>query len=212
MTGSDQSVRVLLVDDHPAVRQGLAVLLESIGYRIEREVGSCAEAKRVIGGERFQLVVLDLSLEDGSGLDLLSDLSANGIAALVYSMHEDPETISRAMRCGARGYVTKREEPEVVLAGAEAVLSGDRFFSPQCTQVLAETNGKGEEEVPLFLLSDREKEIFSAMGSGNFNAEIAQDMNISIRTVETYMARIVNKLGFESIPSLRKFAISVKHL
>ncbi|BCS86852.1 response regulator transcription factor [Pseudodesulfovibrio sediminis] len=207
MTEVSQRVQVLLADDHPAVRQGLTILLESANYTIAREVGSCAEAKLFIETGRFQLAVLDLSMEDGSGIDLLADLSANGIAVLVYSMHEEPETINHALRCGARGYVTKREEPEVVLDGAEAVLDGERFISPRCTQVLTENSGRIEDEVPLFVLSDREKDIFAAMGAGESNIDIAEKMNISPRTVETYMSRIVNKLGVESVPALRKLAI-----
>jgi DNA-binding NarL/FixJ family response regulator len=201
------AAHVLLIDDHPAVRQGLRLLLESRGHRPGAEAGTRTEALAALGGARFDLALLDLSLEDGSGLDLLADLAEHAIPVLVYSMHEDAATIQRALRCGANGYVTKREEPDVLLEGVGALMRGGGFVSPRAAQALAE-KGDAASPNPLSLLSDRERSIFSAMARGAANAEIAAQLGISPRTVETYLARIVNKLGLESIRALRKFIIA----
>ncbi|WP_207263244.1 response regulator transcription factor [Desulfovibrio sp. Huiquan2017] len=209
MAPSDPSaVRTLLIDDHPAVRQGLNLLLESSGYRRGTEAGTRTEAIAALETARFDLALLDLSLEDGSGLDLLADLADHGVPALIYSMHEDPVTIDRALRCGAGGYVTKREEPDVLLEGVEALLRGERFVSARAGQSLAERTGEGTD--PLLLLSDRERVIFSAVGRGASNAEIADQLGISPRTVETYLARMVRKLELENVRALRKFVMSGK--
>lgn len=208
MTTNKQSpANILLIDDHPAVRQGLSLLLKSSGHVVAGEAWSRAEAKTLIDSGDYQLAILDLSLEDGNGLDLLTDLTEQGIPALVYSMHEDPETISRAIHCGARGYVTKREEPDILLDGVEAVLQGELFISARSNQSLTEQDEQATTD-PLDLLSDREREIFVAIGRGFSNTEIADRMNISPRTVETYLSRIVYKLELENILALRKIAIS----
>lgn len=200
-------LRFLLIDDHPAVRQGLNLLLESNGYTPGVEAGTCADAKEYLEQAAFDLALLDLSLADGSGLDLLADLAENGVRSLVYSMHEDPGTIDRALRCGANGYVTKREEPGVLLEGIVCVLRGECFVSARAGLSLDEAAGAPFTD-PLFLLSDQERAIFSAMARGVSNMEVAESLGISPRTVETYLTRMVNKLGLSNVRALRKYAIN----
>ncbi|AAS94474.1 response regulator [Nitratidesulfovibrio vulgaris] len=200
-------LRFLLIDDHPAVRQGLNLLLESHGYTPGVEAATRADAKGCLEQATFDLALLDLSLADGSGLDLLADLAEHGVRILVYSMHEDPGTIDRALRCGANGYVTKREDPSVLLEGIEGVLRGERFVSERAGSSLDETAGARAMD-PLFLLSDQERAIFSAVGRGESNMDVAGSLGISPRTVETYLARMVNKLGLSNVRTLRKFAIN----
>ncbi len=207
MTPDPTAAHVLLIDDHPAVRQGLRLLLESRGHRPGAEAATRAEALAALETARFDLALLDLSLEDGSGLDLLADIDERAVPVLVYSMHEEVATIHRALRCGANGYVTKREEPEVLLEGVEALMRGEGFVSPRAGQALAEKSGMTGTD-PLALLSDRERSIFSAMARGAANAEIAARLGISPRTVETYLARMVKKLEMENIRALRKFIIA----
>ncbi|WBF67473.1 response regulator transcription factor [Desulfovibrio subterraneus] len=201
------NLRFLLVDDHPAVRQGLNLLLESNGYTPGVEAGSRADAKECLEQAAFDLALLDLSLADGSGLDLLADLAEHGVRTLIYSMHEDPGTIDRALRCGANGYVTKREDPGVLLEGILGVLRGERFVSDRAGLSLDEAAGTSTAD-PLFLLSDQERAIFSAMARGESNMEVAEKLGISPRTVETYLTRMVNKLGLANVRTLRKFAIN----
>lgn len=200
-------LRFLLIDDHPAVRQGLNLLLESNGYSPGVEAGTRADAKECLEQATFDFALLDLSLADGSGLDLLVDLAEHGVRTLIYSMHEDPGTIDRALRCGANGYVTKREDPVVLLEGIEGVLRGERFVSDRAGLSLDET-ADAQATDPLFLLSDQERAIFSAMAYGVSNMEVAENLGISPRTVETYLTRMVTKLGLANVRTLRKFAIN----
>jgi len=198
---------ILLVDDHPAVRQGLTVVLTSNGYVVAGESDSREGALALLDQTRFDLTILDLTLKEGSGLDLLVDLKALDIPALVYSMHESPATIQRALDRGAKGYVTKREEPAILLEGVESVLRGERYVrpSPSATQEVGNpTDTVGMEEG----LSRREQQILELMGQGEMNTEIAQALHISARTVETYYLRIMEKFGLANVKELRKFSIS----
>lgn len=199
--------RILLVDDHLAVRQGLAVVLTSKGYVVAGESDSRKGALALLGQTRFDLAVLDLTLKEGNGLDLLVDLKEFDIPALVYSMHESPATMQRALGCGAKGYVTKREEPAILLEGVERVLRGETYVrpSPATTQEAGNpTEAASVEEG----LSRRERQILELMGQGEMNTEIAQILRISARTVETYYLRIMDKFGLATVKDLRKFAIS----
>jgi len=198
---------ILLVDDHPALRQGLTVVLASKGYVVAGESDSREGALALLDQIRFDLAVLDLTLKEGNGLDLLVDLKAFDIPALVYSMHESPATIQRALDCGAKGYVTKREEPAILLEGVDRVLRGETYIrpSPATTQgVDSPTDAVRAKEG----LSRREQQILELMGQGEMNTEIAQALHIGARTVETYYLRIMDKFGLANVKDLRKFAIS----
>jgi len=207
MTKENTIARVLLIDDHPAVRTGMRMLLGTCGHEVVAEAGSCSEAFEIIKKTECDVGMLDLTLNDRSGLELLPELERRNIAALVYSMHEDPTIIDRSFREGALGYVTKREDPAILLEAIESVLNGKRFLSPYSAEIV---DKKDEEEQQLSdLLSDRERQIFDLLGQGLSNAEIAEKLDISPRTVETYFTRMVSKLEFDSRKELRKYAISV---
>jgi DNA-binding NarL/FixJ family response regulator len=205
-TRMNVSPRILLVDDHPAVRQGLTVVLTSKGYVVAGETDSREDALILLRRAQFDLAILDLTLNGENGLDLLVDLKALGIPALVYSMHESPATMKRAMDCGAHGYVTKREEPAILLEGVESVLRGATYVRPSPT--LAQDAGSAADaSVVTKGLSERERQILELMGQGEMNTEIAQALHISARTVETYYMRIMEKFGLANVKELRKFAI-----
>lgn len=199
--------RILLVDDHPAVRQGLTVVLTSRGYIVAGESDSREDAVALLKQTRFDLAILDLTLKEGNGLDLLVDLKEVGIPALVYSMHESPATMKQALDCGAKGYVTKREEPAILLEGVERVLRGETYVrpSPSPTQDMSNPTDTSSPEEGL---SQRERQILELMGQGEMNTEIALALHISARTVETYYLRIMDKFGLANVKELRKFAIS----
>jgi len=200
-----KGVRIFLVDDHPAVRQGLALLLAQNGHAICGEAESRAELQRRIGQSGADVALVDLSLGEESGLDLLDDLRILNIPAVVYSMHEDRSAIERAFARGAHGYVTKREVSAVLLRAVDEVLAGRRFVCPRAAQSLAsrvfQPGGAGGG------LSQREEEIMDMLGRGDTSVEIASALSIGVRTVETYYARIIEKLGLPGMRDLRKEAI-----
>jgi len=205
MTDSVRDLKILLLDDHPAVRKGLSILLAT-RHQVCAEAKDKAEALKLLDDQAFDIALLDLTLQDGSGLELLPELEARGISALIYSMHEDSAIIERAFRCGALGYVSKQEDADILFAAIETLAAGKRYVSPCAAKCMKEDDGG--KRFPEDLLSDREKQIFLLMGKGCGNTEIADRLGLSRRTVETYCTRMVNKLDFEGRSELRKYAIS----
>jgi DNA-binding NarL/FixJ family response regulator len=197
---------IFLIDDHPAVRHGLGLVLSSQLHAICGEAGSIVETLDAIGSTSADIALLDLSLGEESGLELIAPLRAHGMATLVYSMHEDARTVRRALDMGANGYVCKREMAGVLLAAISGVLQGDAYVSPMAAQGLAK-EGVAEQASEENALSGRENKILSMLGNGETNAAIAATFAISIRTVETYFERISAKLAIAGTRELRRHAI-----
>lgn len=204
MTENNQPTGILLVDDHPAVRQGLAALLASHGFAQLRQAATVDDARAVLDDLPIDVAIIDLSLEHGSGLDLVPDLTGRGARVIVYSMFEDARTIRRSMEYGALGYVTKRDDPGDLVKAIERVRTGESYLSARATQALSgATPDVGTKD-----LSERERQVLILMGQGESNIGIAAALGISVRTVETYYARIGDKLDLpQSVRELRKYAI-----
>ena len=203
----DKPKRIFMIDDHPAVRQGLKLLLEQERYAVCGEAENNTETLERIDASHADLALLDISLGEENGLECVSQLRRRGIAVLVYSMHEDAETIDKAFAAGADGYVSKREPPEVLVAAVADVLTGNRHISPRPAQSLAQRVLSSPEADREAQLSDREKQILFHLGQGESNAEIAAALAIGVRTVETYYTRMIEKLCLDGMKSLRRYAI-----
>ena len=197
--------KVFLIDDHPAVRHGLGLVLASAAHTICGEAGSIGETLGLLASGTAEIALLDLSLGEESGLELIAPLRQQGMAVLVYSMHEESDRVRAALDAGANGYVSKREMADVLLAAVDAVLAGGAFVSARAAQVLACSQTTGEPGDAA--LSEREKQILEMLGRGESNSEIAEAFSISVRTVETYFARIGAKLGVVGMRELRRYAI-----
>ena len=198
---------LLLIDDHPAIRKGLSILLGTRHHKVAAEAKGRAEALALLDQRHFDIALLDLTLQDGSGLDLLPEMEARGISTLVYTMHEDTEIIDRALRHGALGYVSKQEEEDILFTAIETVAAGNRYLSPCAVQCLEENRTKPHE--PTDVLSDRERQVFVMLGKGRGITEIAKVLGLSRRTVETHCNRMVTKLDLQNRAELRKYAISI---
>ena len=192
--------RFFLVDDHPLVRAALAQMLAGAGFVPVGQAGTPAEALAHPALAASRLAVVDLSLGEASGFDLIRKLRARGLAVLVYSMHEGPNAIRRALDAGAGGYVTKREAAESLAAAIRAVLAGGRYLSPRAEAAL-------QELTPLAGLSGQQQQIYRRLGQGAANEDIARQLGISVRTLESYCVRIMDKLGVQGIKELRRRAI-----
>lgn len=199
MTGPDRP-RLFLVDDHPLVRAALAQLLEGAGFAPDGQAGTPAEALAHPALATSRLAVVDLALGEESGFDLIRKLRARGLAVLVYSMHEGPNAIRRALDAGADGYVTKREAAESLATAIRAVLGGTRYLSPRAEAAL-------QELTPLNGLSGQQRQIYQLLGQGLSNEDIARQLGISVRTLESYCVRIMDKLGVQGVKELRRQAI-----
>ena len=204
--------RILLVDDHPVVRMGLAGLIDCEIGAYCFGVSNREECLAAARGGVFDLAILDVSLGEENGLDLIGWLNEQGIPSLIYSMREDAETIRRALFEGCLAYVPKREESEALLDGIRSALDSEIYLSPIAAAVLTrepETGGRELEGV----LSRREIQTFEMLGRGYSNNEIAERLAISPRTAETYLQRIMEKLELPNVKELRKLAIErrVRH-
>jgi len=206
-TAPGQPTRIFIIDDHPVVRQGLRLLFTQAGHIVCGDAECRQAALARIGDAGADIAVLDLSLGDESGLDLIDAIRAAGVAVLVYSMHEDAVTIQRALTAGAGGYVSKRDNEDILLDAIVDLQAGRRHISTRAAQSLARHAPPPAEPDTRHALSERESTILARLGQGDSNADIAAALAISVRTVETYCARLADKLDLDGMKALRRYAI-----
>jgi DNA-binding NarL/FixJ family response regulator len=209
--GPDRPVRlrVLLVEDHPAVRQGLRLMLEDEGIQVCAEADHGDEALLGAAREAPDLAVIDLALGDEDGLELLARFGRErpGLTLLVYSMFEDAEHVGQALAAGALGYVTKREAADVLAQAIRECTAGRRYLSPR---VGSERAQGGAPAGLLGTLSLQERQVYQLLGQGFSTSAIAARMDLSPRTVESYFARIQGKLELEGMHALRRHAYALR--
>ncbi len=199
-------LHILLVDDHPAVRQGLALFLARENV-VCTEAGGRAEALARVEEGRPDLAIVDLSLDGEDGLPLIADLHARGVPVLVYSMHSDATRVRSAFGAGALGYATKRELDSALLQGVREVAAGRRFISPLAAFALADGAPEPEADGAVRKLSGNERKIYELLGKGADTFDIAAALHISNRTVDSYYARMLVKLNVNGMHDLRRHAI-----
>ena len=201
MNRSPTGVAVFLVDDHPLVRQGLALILEQAGFTVAGEADSVEGTRAHPGLASAQVAILDLSLDQANGMDLIPDLCRRGVRVVVYSMHEDAVIVRRALAAGAKGYITKREAAQSLVPAIRAVLDGGDYVSPRAAAELAQHRGDPD-------LSRQQEQLYDLLGQGCDAHEIADSLHVSPRTVETYCTRLMDKLGLAGMKELRQHAIA----
>ena len=207
----EPKARIVIVDDHPIMRMGLRQLLESSPrFEVCGEAGSVAEAATVIAAVRpVDLVVVDISLPDRSGLELIRDLRSldPGARALVVSSHDEKVYAERVLRAGGRGYLMKDRAPEQIIAAVGQVLDGGIFLSPSMTSRMMEVLSGAKSASPISGLTDRELEVFRAIGEGKSSREISGLLGVSIRTIDAHRTHIKEKLGLRDAAELSYEAI-----
>jgi DNA-binding NarL/FixJ family response regulator len=208
LTPKTDPITVLLVDDHAVVREGYRRLLErSTGLVVVGEAASASEAYQSFCQFRPDVVVMDISLPDVSGIEAMRRLLSRETQAciLVFSIHEEPIFPERAFQAGARGYVTKASAPEVLVDAVRAVASGDIFLSPDVARSLALRKVLKREDA-LSLLSDREFEILRLLASGHSVRDIAERLCLNYKTVANYQWNIRQKLRADTSVQLVRIA------
>jgi DNA-binding NarL/FixJ family response regulator len=206
----EETARIFMIDNHPALRQGLKRLFSRKSHIVCGEAGNRVETFERIGSSAADMALLDISLAEENGIELIAGIRELGISVLVYSMIEDADTVKRAFSAGANGYVTRQEKPAVLIAAVSDLLSGRRYISPRAARSLAEMALPSPDVNRKAMLSGREKEVLSMLGQGDSNADIAAVFAISARTVETYFARLITKLKLDGMKELRRYAIRNK--
>jgi DNA-binding NarL/FixJ family response regulator len=212
-TDAPTRARILIVDDHPVVRVGIRQMIAAQPtLTVCGEAGSVQEALRMALSSTYDLAIVDLSLEDGHGLELIRGLqaAAPALPVLVLSMHDETLFAERALRAGARGYIMKHEAIHGLIDAIRQVLAGRVYLSDRMSQILLQRVGgvTAGAEGPLGILSDREIEVFELTGRGMSSSAIAESLGVSVKTVETYRANIKSKLSLEDIAALVRFATS----
>jgi DNA-binding NarL/FixJ family response regulator len=204
----DARIRVLVVDDHPLVRQGLEHLINQAVDLVTCGLAADAAQALVLADEASpDVIVVDLSLGGDSGLDLIGELvrRSPAVPVLALSMLDETVYAERALRAGARGYVMKGEETDEVLAAIRSVHAGERYLGPRLRPGASAT---AEQPGSLLnKLSDREFQVFELVGRGLATREIAQTLGVGVKTVETHRHRIKEKLGFKAAHEVVHFAI-----
>ena len=210
---SARKTRVFIVDDHPLVREGLANLINGQDdLMVSGEAEDSSQAMMGIVKARPDVALIDISLKNESGLELVKNLNTQFplVALIVLSMHDEALYAERALRAGARGYVMKRETSKSVLASIRRVLEGGVYVSERILNRLVQRPGVSRERSVTSLverLSDRELEIFRLLGQGRTTSQIATDLNLSLKTVQTHYTRAKEKLGVSSFTELLRAAI-----
>ena len=205
--------RVFIVDDHAMFREGLRQLIEyDLGLTVCGDAPDAATAREGIRQSNPDVVIVDITLADSSGLDLVKTLRTDyeDLPVLVVSMHEESLYAERALRAGAMGYVMKNEPAKTVMAAIHSVLRGEIYLSRKMSSSVIARFMRGETEKPmspLDLLSDRELEVFRLLGQGKGTRQIAQDLGLSIPTIQSFRNRIKEKLNLKTAPELVLHAI-----
>jgi DNA-binding NarL/FixJ family response regulator len=212
-TKTKKKSRVLIVDDHPAVREALA---QRIGRQPDLEVcgeaADQAEALRLIAGAMPDVAVVDITLKKGSGIDLIKRIRERDerVRVVVWSMHSEALYAERALRAGALGYVNKDQATDRIVDAIRSALEGKVYLSEaMTTQVLQRAVGVPRETIapsPLDVLADRELEVFRLIGGGVKTADIGERLHLSVKTIETYRDRIRRKLGLSDGTMLVHYA------
>lgn len=205
--------RVLVVDDHQIVRQGLAHLIDQ-----EADLAVCGEAEdlpsamRLVSELEPDVIIVDLSLKGASGIDLIKEVHRrqSAIPLLVLSMHEEAFHVERALRAGASGYLTKQEASEKILIALRRVLAGEIYVSDRVSVEMlrrALAQGQGDEGDAVDRLSDRELQVFQLIGEGKGPREIARTLDLSVKTIEAHQEHIRAKLGVKDSRQLLLYAM-----
>lgn len=205
--------RVFVVDDHPIVRQGLALLVnQTDDLAVCGDAGDAPTALEAIAASRPDILVLDISLQGPDGIDLLKQIRARlpELPVLMLSMHSEAIYAERALRAGANGYIMKQEATEDVLVAIRRILRGEVYVSNHvASRMLRRVAGAAEAQQvsPLSTLSDRELEVFRLVGKGYGTRQIANELKISVKTVESYHSHLKDKLSLRNARELVQYAI-----
>ena len=206
--------KVLVVDDHPAIREALTIrMARTPDLAVCGEAEDIAGALRLLASEKPDVMIVDISLKSGDGIDLIKHIKLRDprVRTLVWSMHSENLYAERALRAGAHGYITKEQATDQIVDAVRQVLSGKVDLSQAMTERLLHRAVNGEPNDlaagPIDVLSDRELEVFRRMGQGQKTREIAEELHLSVKTVETYRDRIRHKLELSEGGDLVRYAL-----
>lgn len=204
---------ILIVDDHALVRRGLKETLEEELKDVAfGEAEGARQARELVARQPWDLVLLDIGMEDTSGMEALEEMRRlrPKLAVLMVSMYPEKEFALRALRLGAAGYLNKRSAPDELLVAVNKVLAGGRYVSPALADQLAAEIQQAGNQSPHQKLSDREFQVLRLVASGKTLKEIAEELSLSVKTVGTYHIRLMEKMGMKSDVEMTRYALKNK--
>lgn len=205
------ALRILIADDHAVIADGIRHLLLAQGaFEVVATVGDGAEAVRLAGDLRPDVTLMDIMMPQMNGIDAAREIVQRDAAArvIILSMYSDSERVYESLQAGARGYVLKKDLPAELLDAIQLVVSGGRYLSPSVTDtVIADYLHEKRPPDALHQLSTRERHVLQMLVEGKSAASVARKLHLSPRTIETYKARLMRKLGLSDLPALVKFAV-----
>lgn len=203
---SSEDIKILLVDDHDIVRQGTKSILEKDErFIVSYEASTIQETFTILNQESPDFAIIDITLEDGPGIELIKDIRARGLEfpILVMSMHQEDVYAERVLKAGANGYIMKSELSSALIDAIEKINDGKIYVSSAMQErFLEQAAGLRESKTGVDKLSDRELEVFEAIGNGKTTKEIAAELGLSAKTIETHRLHIKKKLDIASAPKL----------
>jgi len=205
--------KILIVDDHPLVREGLIGLLSAQSdFVICGEAAGATDARRIVAEQKPDVAIIDLTLSDGTGIDLIKELKARfqSVKLLVLSMHDESMFAERALRAGAMGYVSKQEASRTIVEAVRTVLAGRRYLSPNMTELVMQRafiSGADLSRPPVDRLTERERDVFELIGQGLSSRQIAVKLEVSPKTIETHREHIKEKLQLTTSTELTRYAV-----
>jgi DNA-binding NarL/FixJ family response regulator len=204
-------MQIVLADDHSLVRAGLRSLIEMSGHTVVAEAGDGHEALRLIEKHQPDAAMLDITMPGLNGFELATRIATASpkTRVVILSMHADPAYVSQALRTGVAAYLLKGGTPEELRVALDAVARGDKFLSPSISKQVVDGYLKNAEPNadPLATLTARQREILQSIAEGRSTKEIAAVLELSVKTVETHRAQIMERLGIHDVAGLVRFAI-----
>lgn len=203
-------IEVFVLDDHPIVRQGLEKILEEeADMRVTGQAGTYQEFMELLESRKPDVIILDITMPDRSGLDVLKDLKAMypDIPVLIMSVHDEKHFATRTIKSGAAGYLNKMSVSDELVTAIRRVVGGRKYISLKVAEQLAEELDKPTDGMPHEALSDREFQVMCMIASGMKSKEIADQLGISSKTVSTYRERLLGKMGMRTNTELAHYAV-----
>lgn len=203
-------IRVLIADDHAIVRQGLRqILSDTPDLTVAGEAENGVQAVQMVRNGEWDVVLMDVSMPDRNGIDALKLIKKEfpRLPVLILSMYPEEQYAIRALKAGASGYLTKQSAPELLVTAIRQVASGKKYVSPSLAEELANAIGEDSERLPHEKLSDREYQTLCMIASGKTPAEIAEALNLSVKTVSVYRARLLEKMNLRNNVELTHYGL-----
>lgn len=206
-------IRVLVADDHAVVRRGLRqILAETTDILVEGEAPTAPDVLRLVGEQRWDVVVLDINMPGGNGIELLADIRRlrPEVPVLILTVYSEEQYAVRAIKAGAAGFLTKESAPDKLIEAVRKLASGGRYVSAELAETLASVLAGEEAGAPHDRLSNRELEILRMIASGKTVSQIAECLSLSVKTVSTHRTRLLKKMSMKTNAELMHYAVRAK--